>query len=106
MGKFDYLISHHAFTNAMTGADIVKRRQEEGNKKLRHFNFVHGTALKMYLKEKDGDPEYPPRFLKLTQEHGVFSGTSMTAGVWVNSKDYIEKFHSCFETYDKDRCVY
>eukprot|EP00933_Yihiella_yeosuensis_P016143 TRINITY_DN1389_c3_g1_i6.p1 TRINITY_DN1389_c3_g1~~TRINITY_DN1389_c3_g1_i6.p1 ORF type:complete len:507 (-),score=130.52 TRINITY_DN1389_c3_g1_i6:237-1664(-) len=104
--QFDYLISHHAFTNAMTGADIVKRRQEEGNKKLRHFNFVHGTALKMYLKEKEKDPEYPERFLKLTQEHGVFNGTGMTSGVWVNSKDYIEKFASCFESYDMTRAVY
>merc|ERR1712072_71653 len=64
--KFDYLISHHAFTNAMTGAQILDRRRAEGNAKLKHFNFVHGTALKMYIKEKDGDPEYPMRFLKLT----------------------------------------
>ena len=33
--KFDYLISHHAFTNAMTGAQILDRRRAEGNTKLK-----------------------------------------------------------------------
>jgi len=104
--KFDYLISHHAFTNAMTGAQILDRRRAEGNTKLKHFNFVHGTALKMYIKEKDGDPEYPMRFLEITQDHGVFNGTSKTQGVWVNSKDYVGKFLDCFPTYPKDRTEY
>lgn len=104
--KFDYLVSHHAFTNAMTGAQILDRRRAEGNSKLKHFNFVHGTALKMYIKEKEGDPEYPMRFLKLTQEHGVFNGTGHTQGVWVNSKDYIGKFLDCFPTYPANRTVY
>ena len=49
--EFDYLISHHAFANAMTAAQIVERRRKEGKTKLRLFNFVHGTALKMYVKE-------------------------------------------------------
>jgi len=104
--KFDYLISHHAFTNAMTGAQILERRRAEGNPELKHFNFVHGTALKMYIKEKDKDPEYPMRFLKVTQEHGVFNGTSKTQGVWVNSKDYVKKFLDCFPTYPAERTVY
>lgn len=104
--KFDYIISHHAFTNAMTGAQILDRRRAEGNTKLKHFNFVHGTALKMYIKEKEGDPEYPMRFWTLTQKHGVFNGTSHTQGVWVNSKDYVDKFLDCFPTYPADRTVY
>jgi len=104
--KFDYLISHHAFTNAMTGSQIVNRRREEGNPKLKHFNFVHGTALKMYIKEKDGDPEYPMRFLKVTRDHGVFANTKNTNGIWVNSKDYIDKFLDCFPEYPKARTVY
>merc|ERR1719188_2904740 len=28
--EIDYLVSHHAFTNAMTGAQIVERRRKEG----------------------------------------------------------------------------
>eukprot|EP00435_Cladocopium_sp_Y103_P064273 s858_g26.t1 len=32
--EFDYLISHHAFTNAMTAAQIVERRHKEGKTKL------------------------------------------------------------------------
>merc|ERR1719436_2148378 len=104
--EFDYLISHHAFTNAMTGAQIVERRHKEGKKNLKHYNFVHGTALKMYIKEKEKDPEYPMRFLKVTQDHGVFNGTSRTSGIWVNSRDYIDKFLDCFPTYPKDRTVY
>jgi len=104
--QIDYLISHHAFTNAMTGAQILERRQADGNKKLRHFNFVHGTALKMYIKEKDKDPEYPMRFLKITQDHGVFNGREKTSGIWVNSRDYIDKFIGCFPTYPRSHAVY
>lgn len=104
--KFDYLVSHHAFTNAMTGAQILERRQKDGNKKLRHFNFVHGTALKMFIKEMDKDPEYPERFLPVTRDHGVFNGREKTSGVWVNSRDYIEKFCHCFPTYPKDHAIY
>lgn len=104
--KFDYLISHHAFTNAMTGAQVLERRQKEGNKKLRHFNFVHGTALKMYIKEKDGDPEYPLRFLPVTKEHGVFNGRDKCSGIWVNSRDYINKFMDCFPEYPRTHALY
>mmetsp|Transcript_9587 Transcript_9587/g.21377 ORF Transcript_9587/g.21377 Transcript_9587/m.21377 type:complete len:1067 (-) Transcript_9587:225-3425(-) len=104
--EFDYLISHHAFTNAMTGAQIVERRSREGKSKLKHFNFVHGTALKMYIKEAEQDPEYPLRFLPLAQGHGVFNSLHGCAGVWVNSEDYILKFLDCFGTYPKDRCVF
>jgi len=104
--SFDYLISHHAFTNAMTGGQILERRRNDGNAELKHFNFVHGTALKMYIKEKEEDPEYPMRFLKVTQDHGVFDGTGNCSGVWVNSRDYIGKFLDCFPTYPKERTVY
>merc|ERR1740138_1429820 len=58
------------------------RKRPEGNKKLKHFNFVHGTALKMYIKEKGGDPEYPMRFLSKVHEHGVFDGSVMTSGIF------------------------
>ncbi|CAE7315015.1 mshA [Symbiodinium pilosum] len=104
--EFDYLISHHAFTNAMTAAQIVERRHKEGKTKLKHFNFVHGTALKMYIKEKEGDPEYPMRFLSKCRESGVFDGLSRTKGVWVNSEDYIGKFLDCFPAYPKENCVF
>merc|ERR1719221_64777 len=104
--EFDFLISHHAFTNAMTGAQIVERRRKEGKTNLAHFNFVHGTALKMYIKEKDKDPEYPLRFLPITQEHGVFNGTAKCSGIWVNSKDYIDKFHDCFPSYPRTHTTY
>jgi len=104
--EFDYLISHHAFTNAMTGAQILDRRHSEGKKKLKHFNFVHGTALKMYIKEKEGDPDYPMRFLAYCRGHGCFNGTEQTAGIWVNSEDYIEKFADCFPSYPKANLVF
>ena len=41
----------------------------------------------MYIKEKEGDPEYPMRFLTKCQGSGVFDGLSKTSGVWVNSED-------------------
>merc|ERR1719436_1993200 len=104
--EFDFLVSHHAFTNAMTGAQIVQRRHKEGKTKLKHFNFVHGTALKMYVKEKEGDPEYPSRFLKICQNHGCFTGDKWTKGVWVNSEDYIGKFASCFPAYPSKKLVF
>lgn len=104
--EFDYIVSHHAFTNAMTAAQVVERRRREGKTKLSHFNFVHGTALKMYIKEKEQDPEYPLRFLTLCQNHGVFNSSERTAGVWVNSEDYIDKFLDCFSSYPKDHCVF
>jgi len=104
--EFDFIISHHAFTNAMAGAQIVERRRKEGNSKLQHFNFVHGTAVKMYIKETDRDEEYPERFLPLARKHVVFTGKEQTAGVWVNSVDYIGKFSECFPAYPKDRIAF
>lgn len=104
--EIDFLVSHHAFTNAMTGAQILDRRHAEGKTRLRHFNFVHGTALKMYIKEKEKDPEYPLRFLPLTQGHGVFNSLEKTSGIWVNSEDYIGKFAECFPEYPKDHLIF
>merc|ERR1719356_1701740 len=105
--EIDYLVTHHAFTNAMVGARIAERRSKEGRlKKLSHFNFVHGTALKMYIKEKDGDPEYPMRFLKIAQDHGVFNDRKLTKGIWVNSEDYIKKFCDCFTEYPASNVVF
>jgi len=104
--EFDYIISHHAFTNAMVGAAILERRRQEGKTKLKHFNFVHGTALKMYIKEKEKDPEYPMRFLTKVQEHGVFNGNMMTSGVFVNSEDYIGKFLDCFPSYARKNLAF
>merc|ERR1719247_1157826 len=104
--EIDFLISHHAFTNAMTGAQVLERRHAEGKTRLRHFNFVHGTALKMYIKEKEKDPEYPLRFLPITQGHGVFNGNAKTSGIWVNSEDYIQKFSDCFPDYPKENLVF
>jgi len=60
----------------------------------------------MYIKEKESDPEYPLRFLPLTQEHGVFNGRVSCSGIWVNSEDYIAKFLDCFPTYPKDYCIF
>jgi len=104
--EFDYLVTHHAFTNAMTGSQILERRRKEGKTKLKHFNFVHGTALKMYIKENECDPEYPLRFLPLCQNHGVFNGDKQCSGIWVNSVDYIGKFSDCFPNYPKSKLLF
>jgi len=104
--SFDFLVSHHAFANAMTGAQVVDRRQRQGNGKLRHFNFVHGAALQMYMKEKENDPEYPMRFLHLAQSHGVFNSLQGCAGAWAISQDYIQKFTACFPAYPEDNLVF
>merc|ERR1719411_210090 len=90
----------------MTGAQILQRRRDAGNKNLKHFNFVHGTALKMYIKEKEKDPEYPERFLPVTFNHGVFKGCELTRGIWVNSQDFVKKFCDLFTKYPKDRVIY
>ena len=48
---------------------------------------VHGSC-----QEKEGDPEYPMRFLTKCQGSGVFDGLTKTAGVWVNSEVVLGKW--------------
>ena len=47
--EFDYLVSHHAFTNAMTGAQIVERRKREGKSKLRQFILYYNIPYYVIL---------------------------------------------------------
>jgi len=44
--------------------------------------------------------------LPVTQDHGVFNGVAKTSGIWVNSRDYIDKFLDCFPTYPRTHTVY
>ena len=46
----------------------------------------------MNCQEKEGDPEYPMRFLTKCQGSGVFDGLTKTAGVWVNSEVVVGKW--------------
>jgi len=46
----------------------------------------------MNCQEKEGDPEYPMRFLTKCQGSGVFDGLTKTAGVWVNSEVVLGKW--------------
>merc|ERR1712217_484041 len=50
--------------------------------------------------------EYPMRLHKICVDHGCFTGTTKTQGVWVNSEDYIAKFADCFPKYPKKNLVF
>lgn len=77
----------------------LKKKQSQKKKALRPKNAQwRGCAIgvcpwfMMNCQEKEGDPEYPMRFLTKCQGSGVFDGLTKTAGVWVNSEVVLGKW--------------
>lgn len=104
---FTMAISHHCFLNPLVMRDVLKRREEElGRGSTPHFNFCHGTSLKMFAHEIRGDnpAEFPMRFHKMMVEEDIFGDGGIT-GVFAISTDQKSKAKEIFPTFPDDRLV-
>lgn len=70
--EFGLAIAHHTFLNPVVMRDVIQARVAEGRGSIPLVCFAHGTALKMYVNERAGHPEYPSRFLPFMRDEGVF----------------------------------
>ena len=104
---FTMVISHHCFLNPLVMRDVLKRRARElGRGATPHFNFCHGTSLKMFAHEIRGDntDEFPMRFHKMMLEENVFGDGGIT-GAFAISTDQKTKAKAIFPTFPDDRLV-
>ena len=104
---FTMVISHHCFLNPLVMRDVLKRRADElGRGETPHFNFCHGTSLKMFAHELRGDnpAEFPMRFHKMMIEENVFGDGGIT-GAFAISTDQKAKAKAIFPTFPDDRLV-
>lgn len=101
------LVAHHTFLNSLVLQDVNRRRVAAGKQKIKLLCFVHGTALKMFVKEKDGlEPqEYPKRFLPMMEEAGVFDASNEFAVDYCAaiSAQQLDAFKSIYANFDDAR---
>ncbi len=108
-GSFGLAIAHHSFLNPVVMNDVIRIRSEHGKPPMPLLCFVHGTALKMYAKEKAGDEpdEFPPRFLPFMKEEGIFDhaqqgGVDVCAAI---SNEQIDHFCEIFPEFPRERVM-
>jgi glycosyltransferase involved in cell wall biosynthesis len=103
----DLMVAHHTFLNSLVMQDVNRRRVAAGKDKIKLLCFVHGTALKMFVKEKEGkEPEeYPNRFLPMMQAAGVFDAANEFAVDYCAaiSQQQLDAFKNIYGDYDDSR---
>ncbi len=102
-------VAHHSFLNPVVVRNVLRRRVKEGRPKAALVCFVHGTALKMYVHEKDGKSpeEFPLRFLPFLNDSKVFDdvegdGVQLCYAI---SEQQIKAFREIFPAFPEDRVV-
>ena len=107
---FSLAIAHHTFLNPLVMRDVIKARVADGKPSMPLVCFAHGTALKMYDKERQGnDPvEFPKRFLPMIEREKIFDyddpepGVDLCAAV---STQQIDALVDIFPTFPRNRVV-
>lgn len=107
--SFKLAVAHHSFLNPVVLRDVLRTRARHGKDPMPLLCFVHGTALKMYAKEKAGnDPdEFPARFLPFMKEEGVFDpgkpgGIDVCAAI---SNQQIDALAEIFPEFPRNRVL-
>ncbi|GBG25120.1 GDP-Man:Man3GlcNAc2-PP-Dol alpha-1,2-mannosyltransferase [Hondaea fermentalgiana] len=107
--NFSLCIAHHTFTNPLVMRRVLQRRKEAGKPPAALVCFVHGTALKMYVHERDQKKpdEFPMRFLPMMKDSGVFdpSDDCSVQICFAISNQQIDAFLEIFSPFPKDRVV-
>ncbi|MXU66349.1 glycosyltransferase [Oceanomicrobium pacificus] len=106
----DLIIAHHAFINALVGADLrdhLAAHAAPGVATPQLACFVHGTALKMFRAEIDGHPDYPERFYPMMRASGLFAadGARRADAVVTISTAQAQAFARLFPSYPADRIL-
>jgi len=108
--RFTLAIAHHTFLNPLVMSDVIKAREANGKPRMPLLCFAHGTALKMYARERQGDnpDEFPNRFLPMIEQTGIFDYGSGEPGVDLCaaiSNQQIDALVDMFPTFPRDRVV-
>jgi glycosyltransferase involved in cell wall biosynthesis len=107
---FTLAIAHHTFLNPLVMRDVIKARTAQGKPSMPLLGFAHGTALKMYAKERAGDnpAEFPSRFLPMIERERLFDHGSGEPGVDLCaaiSTQQMDALVDIFPTFPRDRVV-
>ncbi len=107
---FTLAIAHHTFLNPLVMRDVINAREAAGKPRMPLLCFAHGTALKMYAKERQGDnpDEFPNRFLPMIEREGIFDYGSQAPGIDLCaaiSTQQIDALVDIFPTFPRDRVV-
>ncbi len=108
--EFSLAIAHHTFLNPVVLRDVIRAREARGKSRMPLLCFAHGTALKMFAKERTGDnpEEFPNRFLPMIESEGIFDygqtnhGVDLCAAI---STQQIDALVDIFPTFPRDRVV-
>ncbi|MGI9493205.1 MAG: hypothetical protein ACR2QF_12465, partial [Geminicoccaceae bacterium] len=107
---FTLAIAHHTFLNPLVMRDVIDKREAAGKPRMPLLCFAHGTALKMYARERQGDnpDEFPKRFLPMIEQEGIFDygngrpGVDLCAAI---STQQIDALVDIFPTFPRDRVI-
>lgn len=105
---FTLAIAHHAFMNTVVLRDVIRARTAAGRPRLPLVCFTHGTELKMFAHERDGDDprEFPPRFLPFMHAEGIFDPTGHAVDVVAAiSTEQVQAFSDLFPGFPRERIV-
>jgi len=106
--NFSLCLAHHTFLNPIVMRNVINRRVEEGKPRIPLFCFVHGTALKMYVHEMNGNNkvEYPYRFHGWMLKDGIFDDQENgITGCFAISNDQKKKLAEVFPSFPSDRVI-
>lgn len=109
--ELSLMIAHHAFLNPLILSDVQRRRAREGRPRVPVLCFAHGPELAMLAHEANGFElaDYPPKFLPLLQEAGIFGDPSGSAGsvdlLAAATTGHAEAFLRLFPNFPVDRVI-
>ncbi len=108
--QFRFAIAHHAFMNTVVLRDVNRRRVAAGRPRMTLLCFVHGTELKMFNHERQGDDptEFPLRFLPFMQREKIFDFADPEHGVDVVaaiSMEQVGALLDVFPEFPRERVV-
>jgi len=105
---FSIAIAHHTFLNPLVMRNVLERRANEGKPETKLVCFVHGTALKMYVHERNQEnpEEFPLRFTPMIHESKVFEGHKYGVQLcYAISDQQIGAFLDIFPAFPKENVV-
>ncbi len=108
--RFALAIAHHTFLNPLVMRDVIQARMAKGLPRIPLLCFAHGTALKMYAKERAGNhpDEFPNRFLRMMQDEGLFDdggerqGVDLCAAI---SSQQVDALVDMFPSFPRERVI-
>jgi glycosyltransferase involved in cell wall biosynthesis len=99
--QFALAIAHHAFMNTVVLRDVNRRRVAAGRPRMPLLCFAHGTELKMFNHERQGDQpeEFPLRFWPFMLREKIFDYADPEHGVDVAAAISIEQVNALLDVF-------